>query len=55
MFGLKRQHHEYEDMLAEEESRTGFSPRWIPILVPLAGATFVALIMFISYEVLWKP
>ncbi len=55
MFSVKRHHHEYEDMLAEEERRVGFSPKWIPVLVPLAAATFFALIAFISYGVLWKP
>lgn len=47
--------HDYDDMLAEEERQVGFSPKWIPVLVPLAAATFVALIMVISYAVLWKP
>ena len=40
-------------MLAEEEKRAGFPPKWIPVLVPLAAATFVALIAFLSYAVLW--
>jgi hypothetical protein len=40
-------------MLAEEEERAGFPPRWIPVLVPLAAATFFAMIVFLSYAVLW--
>ena len=42
-------------MLAEEAKRTGFSPKWIPVLVSLAGATFFALILLIGYAVLCKP
>lgn len=52
---LDSHHHEYDDMLAQEARQIGFSPRWIPIAVPLYAAMLVALVfLVIGYGVLWK-
>jgi len=52
---LESHHHEYDDMMAQEARQIGFSPKWIPVAVPLYAAALVALVfLVIGYGVLWK-
>ena len=52
---LESHHHEYDDMMAQEARQIGFSPKWIPLAVPLYAAALVALVfLVIGYGVLWK-
>lgn len=39
-------------MLAREERQAGFSPKWIPVLVPLPAAILAALVFFIGWLIL---
>lgn len=40
-------HHEYDDMLAQEARQAGFSPRWIPVAVPLYALLLVLLVFVV--------
>ena len=44
--------HDYDDRLAQEARQAGFSPRWIPLLVPLWALLLIGLVYFVIYEVL---
>ena len=49
---FESQRHDYDDMLAREERTAGFSPKWIPLLVPLYAVMLVSLVYFVIIEVL---
>ena len=52
---LHSEHHEYDDMMEQETRQAGFSPKWIPVAVPLYGLLLVLLVFLgIGYGVLWK-
>jgi hypothetical protein len=49
---LESHRHDYDEMLAQEARQTGFSPRWIPLLVPLYAVMLVSVVYFVIFEVL---